>query len=957
MIKPNRRPLALSMAVALAALSASCGDVNLPDAGEAAALRIVDGNEQVGPAGAALGEPVIVRVLDSDDQPVPDHEVTFVIASGGGSVGPEAVTTDANGLASATWTLGGTAGAQGLKARTIKGGDGGPLEVSFTATALAGSGSVLAGVSGDDQIGPVNSALADSLVVKATDALGNPVANVEVTWSVSGGGSISPVTVLTGADGLAAAERVLGPTAGAQLAQATVEGFTGSPVEFSHTAQAANPTALVLVSGDGQSAPAGFEAALDLVVRLEDPNGNGIGGRPITWVVPAGSGSVSPVSVQTDPNGLASTRWTMPAAVGPHTVNAVFSGLPPVVFTGTATADAPTTIEMVSGNGQSAAAGADLTNPLVVRVTDANDNPVPNVPVAWSAEGGGSVSADNTPTDAQGLAQVTRTLGLAPGQYTTTASVDGLQGSPVTFVSTATVGVPAQLAILTQPGSPIVSGGTFSPAPVIQVQDAQGNAVPVGGLQILVAITSGQPGALLENESRNTNVNGRVTFSTLRISGPPDDDYVLTFTTSFQGNPLTPVSTGPIVVTAGGATRLVLTQQPSTSAQSGVPFGQQPVVQVVDGTGNPVAGDRNITVAIGDGAGALQGNVTVGTNGGSTATFTNLAISGVVGSRTLIFSSGALTPVESNSINVTTGPAADIEIEDGDGQTAVAGTAVPTNPAVIIRDSGGNPVGGIEVTFAPSGGGSVGPQPVTTGSDGIATTSWTLDPVAGPNQLTATSSVGTVTFNATGTSTNVAPVANPDGLSVGEDGTLNQATPGVLANDTDANGDALTAQVIGGPPPNGDLTFNANGSFSYTPDPDFNGTDQFSYRANDGSANSATTTVTITVSPVNDAPAFSPGGDVSVTTVEALAFSAQWANGIDPGPPDESAQELEFDVTLNNPLDADAFLVLPQISDDGILSFTATPTIQPRVIPLTVVLSDDQGASTVPVSLTLTITG
>ena len=54
---------------------------------------------------------------------------------------------------------------------------------------------------------------------------------------------------------------------------------------------------------------------------------------------------------------------------------------------------------------------------------------------------------------------------------------------------------------------------------------------------------------------------------------------------------------------------------------------------------NPVAGDRNITVAIGDGAGALQGDVTVGTNGGSTATFTDLAISGAVGSRTLIFSS------------------------------------------------------------------------------------------------------------------------------------------------------------------------------------------------------------------------------------------------------------------------------------------------------------------------------
>jgi Bacterial Ig domain/Bacterial Ig-like domain (group 1) len=372
-----------------------------------------------------------------------------------------------------------------------------------------------------------------------------------------------------------------------------------------------------------------------------------------------------------------------------------------------------------------------------------------------------------------------------------------------------------------------------------------------------------------------------------------------------------------------------------------------------------VAGERTIQVVIGDGGGTLEGDATVSTGGGSTATFTDLAISGQVGSRTLIFSSGALTPVESNSINVTTGPATQIDIQDGDGQTAVAGTTLPTDPAVIVRDSGGNPVSGVEVTFTASGGGLVGPQPVTTGSDGIASTSWTLDPVAGPNQLTAESSVGTVTFNATGTTTNVAPVANPDGgLSVSEDGVLSQPAPGVLANDTDANADPLTAQLVGGPPPNGDLVFNANGSFTYTPDPDFNGADQFTYRANDGSANSGTATVTLTVNPVNDDPEFTPGGDVEVTTVEALAFSEQWATGIDPGPPNESAQELAFDVTLNNPTDADAFVVPPQISDDGILSFTALALVltEPRVIPLTVALSDDQGGSTAAVGLTLTIT-
>jgi adhesin/invasin len=1052
-IQPYRYRFAFPMALALAALTASCGDVNLPDPGEAAELQVAGGNQQVGPAGAALALPVSVRVLDSEERPVENQEVDFAIASGGGSVEPATVATGADGLASATWTLGPTAGGQELRARTPRGGDGELLEVSFTATAVAGNASVLVGVSGDDQTGPVNSALADSLVVRATDALGNPVANVDVTWSVSGGGSISPVTVTTGADGLAAAQRVLGPSSGAQSAQAIVDGFTGSPVEFSHTAEPANPTALVLIDGNNQTAPAGFEVAGDLVVRLQDPTENGIGGRPITWVVPAGMGSVNPSTSTTDATGLARTRWTLPNSVGTKSVSAVFSGLQPVVFSATATADLPTTIQMVSGNGQSAAVGAALTNPLVVRVTDANDNPVPNVAVAWTAEVGGSVSADNTATDAQGLAQVSRTLGLVPGQYTTSASVDGLQGSPVTFVSTATVGAAAQLALAVAPGSPVVSGSTFLPAPVIQVQDAQGNPVGVGGIPIVVTITSGQAGATLENDTRNTNVNGRVTFTTLRISGPPDDDYVLTFTAAFQGSPLTPVSTGPLVVTAGGATRLVLTQQPSTSAQSGVPFGQQPVVQVVDATGNPVAGDRTIEVEIGDGGGTLEGDLTVSTNGGSTAAFTGLAISGLVGSRTLIFSSGALTPVESNSINVTTGPPADIAIQAGNNQTAAVGTTLPTDPAVIIRDSGGNPVGGVEVTFGVTGGGgSVSPTTATTGSNGIAATNWTLGPAAGANQMTATSSVGTVTFNATGseltttttldaepdspstsgtsvtltatvtsddgdptgnvefrddgvaigtddldgngaavvqvvltevrshsitahylggggfaasasdplsyeiTASNAAPVANPDGFSVSEDGTLNQAAPGVLANDTDANGDPLTAQIIGGPPANGDLAFNPDGSFIYMPDPDFNGTEQVSYGANDGSASSATTTVTLTVNPVNDDPVFTPGGDVEATTLEALAFSEQWATGIDPGPPNESAQGVEFTVSLNNPADADAFLAAPQISDDGILSFTAIPTIQPRVIPLTVVLSDDQQGSTDPAGLTLAIT-
>ncbi len=73
----------------------------------------------------------------------------------------------------------------------------------------------------------------------------------------------------------------------------------------------------------------------------------------------------------------------------------------------------------------------------------------------------------------------------------------------------------------------------------------------------------------------------------------------------------------------------------------------------------------------------------------------------------------------------------------------------------------------------------------------------------------------------------------------------------VLSNDSDVDGDTLTASLVSGPT-NGSLTLNADGSFSYTPDADWNGTDSFTYTANDGALDSNVATVTITVNPVDE---------------------------------------------------------------------------------------------------------
>ncbi len=98
-----------------------------------------------------------------------------------------------------------------------------------------------------------------------------------------------------------------------------------------------------------------------------------------------------------------------------------------------------------------------------------------------------------------------------------------------------------------------------------------------------------------------------------------------------------------------------------------------------------------------------------------------------------------------------------------------------------------------------------------------------------------------------------APTALNDAYSVDEDAVLAEAAPGVLVNDTAGSGGAMTAALVADAAA-GSLTFNADGSFTYTPNADFNGSDQFTYVANDGGPNSNTATVAITVNPVNDAP-------------------------------------------------------------------------------------------------------
>jgi hypothetical protein len=106
------------------------------------------------------------------------------------------------------------------------------------------------------------------------------------------------------------------------------------------------------------------------------------------------------------------------------------------------------------------------------------------------------------------------------------------------------------------------------------------------------------------------------------------------------------------------------------------------------------------------------------------------------------------------------------------------------------------------------------------------------------------------------TVTNVAPAANPDAYTWAG-GTLTVDAPGVLANDGDADGDALAAELEGGGI-SGSFDLDQNGGFRYTPGGGFSGTGVVQYRVWDGVAWSATTTITLTRQPATPPPSPTP---------------------------------------------------------------------------------------------------
>lgn len=710
-----------SLAAGLAAaalLSCGGGDLTLPSRGEPASITILQGNGLMGRVGEQLAQPLEVRVLDVGGQPVPNAVVVIELSAG--TAEPDTVSTDDLGLASSALTLGSQVGEVQGAARVIE--PEGPQEVraTFTLVALAASANGLALVSGDEQQAVAGGPLPEPLVVRVTDAFGNPIPDVPITWTPQGGGSVSATSTVTDAEGRSSVERTLGPASGAQSTLASSEGLAGSPVLFSHVATAGNPSGVRIVSGNEQVAAPGATLPQPLVVDVVDGSGNAVVGAAVTWVVIAGGGSVDPTTATTDDAGRASTNWTLGSSIGTHQARAIVSGVGEATFTATASPGDPEDIVIVSGNEQQGQAGTRLADNLVVQVVDNEGNPVPGITVTWRVEsGGGTVAPRTVTTDGGGRAATAWTLGRSTGEQRVEASAPG--AGSVRFEATSTAGAASALGIVTQP---------------------------------------------------------------------------------------------------------------SSTAQVGVPFFRQPVIQVRDAAGNPVqASGITVTAAIANGAGALIGTTTRTTGSDGRAAFTNLGITGATGTHRLIFAAPGFTSATSGNVRVRAAETSTRILSDSpDPSQPGQGVAVTFQ----VTTSGATPTGTVRVTA--SGGTESCSADVSAGSCTIVLNG------AGARTLTATFQGGTLFESSSDTEAHEViapdqpPVAVDDSYSANAGVTLVvSAQDGVLANDTDPDGDPKTASLISGPL-FGTLEFRPDGSFDYTPSPVFFGSVSFTYQVTAGGA-------------------------------------------------------------------------------------------------------------------------
>jgi VCBS repeat-containing protein len=511
------------------------------------------------------------------------------------------------------------------------------------------------------------------------------------------------------------------------------------------------------------------------------------------------------------------------------------------------------TYSAANSAGESSLATATITvNPVNDKPTAANDAYSTNEDTTLTIDPAGGLLANDSDVDGDPLTPTVTsqplhgTVTVNPDgsfSYMPAANYNGLDGFSYLVSDGTTTSDVASATITINPANdtPVSVNDEFTtaedtpleiPAPGVLVNDTDVDGDALSSILVVPplhgTVTLGADGGLLYTP--DANYNGIDGFSYLANDGSADSE---TAAVTVNINPVN--------------------DAPTSAADAYTTDEDTPLT--IDAAGGVLANDSDIdsdpltaTVVAGPANGTLTLN-----NDGSFNYVPNANFNGS-DSFTYTAGDGALSGSET-TVSLTINPVNDAPTSVADAYSTDEDTPLTIDAAggVLANDSDvdGDPISATLVTGPANG-------TLTMNADG----SFNYVPNAnfnGTDSFTYTAGDGTLTGAETTVSLTVnpvndAPVTAADSFHSEEDTPLTiDAAGGLLANDSDPDGDPLSAALFAGPA-NGTLTMNADGSFNYVPNANFNGSDSFTYQVSDGTVTSDPTTVSIDVSPVNDAP-------------------------------------------------------------------------------------------------------
>ncbi len=641
------------------------------------AIQTLGADFVAGTAGKALPDSVSIKVTGRDGVAVPDVDVLFQVDLGGGTLSTSQARTDDYGVARVKWTLGSGAGRNTLRASIPTVG-----EVRLEAQGYADLASATVELlGGGGQEGRVGEVLAEPVVVRVSDANGNPIRGVTLEWAFVGGEG-SESGMFTGVPAVASVTRAitdvggvsqmywrLGTLAGDQVGSASVVAAAAAPGGNGHGGKGGGsgkkdfsahgkPGSLAGVTVSPDQAELAVDDQTTLEAMPTDKWGNVIEAS-VSW-------SVSDTDIATvDANGVVS--GVLPGDVD---VNAVADGQVSGTASVTVLTGAPATIEQ-TGSGQTATAGQKLSDPLTARVFDQYGVALADVNVTWNvASGGGSLSSLTSKTNADGVASVEWTLGSTAGAQSVTATVQGV--SPATYEATAEEA----------PVAPSIASVTVSPDPLTLIigaghgtmtataKDASGNTMAAS-----FTWTSSNPSVASVN---STGAVMPLAIGEAEIRATADG--------------VTGVATVLVQVdsttTGGGGTdgsgSTVGSVQASKDALSFTALGATKSLSAIglDLTGNPLDGISFSWSSTNTGVATVDGNGNV--------------VSKSVGTAAIIVSAVCCTAADTVGITVTQMPNS-IEVTPASLSLQVGSTR---QLSAVVKDANGYPVPGASVTWS-----------------------------------------------------------------------------------------------------------------------------------------------------------------------------------------------------------------------------------------------------------------